>query len=131
MSSQENRVLFPEKIVHPRRRDIFLHGIKTTRLIMSLLGDPRVALWRKVGFFLSVAVLIAVLAFPDALEEIGLSIVFPLVGTILGIPLDAGFDWLAVALLVVSFLRIFPAYIVSEHYSRLFLHQQPAHTARI
>jgi hypothetical protein len=99
-------------------------------LITALLGDSRVALWRKIGFFLLIAFLIVILAFPDIIDEIGLSVILPLIGTILGIPLDAGFDWLVFALLVVSFLRIFPAHIVAEHYSRLFLHQQPVQTVR-
>ena len=75
---------------------------------------------RKVLFFVIILALLAVLFFPDTIDEIGLSVVLPFVGTILGIPLDAGLDWGTFALLSVSLLRIFPAEIVSEHYQRLF-----------
>jgi hypothetical protein len=44
----------------------------------------------------------------------------PLVGTVLGIPLDAGFDWIALSLVSINLLRIFPADIVSEHYQDIF-----------
>jgi len=94
--------------------------VKTGRLIGALFKDRRVSIVRKVAFFVVILALLALLAFPDTIDEIGLSFVLPLVGTILGIPLDAGFDWIAFALLSVSLLRIFPAEIVSEHYQRLF-----------
>jgi hypothetical protein len=39
---------------------------------------------------------------------------------VLGVPLDAGFDWVAFALAVVSLLRFFPAELVAEHYQQIF-----------
>jgi len=39
---------------------------------------------------------------------------------LLGVPLDAGFDWVAFALVVVTLLRFFPAEILAEHYRRIF-----------
>ena len=39
---------------------------------------------------------------------------------LLGVPLDAGFDWLAFALAVVTLFRFFPAELVAEHYRRIF-----------
>src|SRR5260370_4893229 len=68
----------------------------------------------------SIGALLIVLLFPDALNEVVLSTVFPLVGTVLGVPLDAGFDWVAFALAAVSLLRFFPAHLVAEHYRRIF-----------
>ena len=44
----------------------------------------------------------------------------PLVGTVLGVPIDAGFDWVAFALVSISLLRFFPAPLVAEHYDRIF-----------
>ncbi len=120
MIQQTNDSALPRTITRPRRRDIFFHFVKTGRLIGALFKDRRVSIVRKVSFFVVILALLAFLAFPDAIDEIGLSFVLPLVGTILGIPLDAGFDWIAFALLSVSLLRIFPAEIVSEHYQRLF-----------
>src|SRR5437660_9041108 len=104
----------------PRRIDVFLHGAKTFKLIGELITDRRVALWRKALFFGSLGALLIVLLFPDALNELVLSTILPLVGTVLGVPLDAGIDWLGFALVVVSLLRFFPADLVAEHYRQIF-----------
>lgn len=104
----------------PKRIHIFMHVIKTGKLIRALLTDRRIPFWRKAFFFGSVAALLFVLLFPDALNEAVLSTILPLAGTMLGIPLDAGFDWAAFALVVVSLLRFFPAEILFEHYRQVF-----------
>lgn len=120
MVQQTTHTDLPRAIVRPRRRDIFFHLIKTGRLIGALSKDRRVPIVRKVLFFVIILTFLAVLFFPDTIEEIGLSFALPLVGTVLGVPLDAGFDWITFALISVSLLRIFPAEIVSEHYQNLF-----------
>ena len=104
----------------PRRLDIFFHLGKTFRLIGELLTDPRIRLWRKALFFASIGGLLVILLYPDVLGEFVMSTVLPIVGTILGIPLDAGFDWIAFALAIVSLLRFFPAELVAEHYRQVF-----------
>jgi hypothetical protein len=111
---------FGRQHTHPKRIDIFLHVIKTGKLIGALLTDRRIPIWRKALFFGSIAGLLFVLLFPDALNEAVLSTVLPLAGTVLGIPLDAGFDWVAFALVVVTLLRFFPPEILAEHYRRIF-----------
>ncbi|HEV2581975.1 MAG TPA: hypothetical protein VGT44_14060, partial [Ktedonobacteraceae bacterium] len=68
----------------------------------------------------SIAGLLVILFFPDVLGEFVLSAVVPLAGTVLGIPIDAGFDWIAFALAIVSLLRFFPAELVAEHYRYVF-----------
>jgi hypothetical protein len=120
MLQQTTNATHPRTITHPKRRDIFFHFIKTGRLVTALTKDRRISIVRKVSFFGIILALLAILLFPDALDEFVLSVALPFVGTILGIPLDAGFDWIAFALASVSLLRIFPAEIVSEHYQRLF-----------
>jgi len=112
--------VFNGKRARPRRFDIFLHAAKTGKLITALMVDRRVPVWRKALFFGSIGALLIVLLFPDALGEVVLSTVFPIVGTVLGLPLDAGFDWVAFALAVVSLLRFFPADLVAEHYRKRF-----------
>jgi hypothetical protein len=107
-------------LARPKRFDVFFHAIKTFKLIGSLLTDSRVPIVRKVFFLGSIGALLAVLVFPDAFNEVVMSTVLPLVGTVLGVPLDAGFDWVAFSLVVVSLLRFFPAEIVSEHYRSIF-----------
>ena len=109
--------------VRPRRIDVFLHGFKTFKLIGALMTDGRVALWRKVFFFGSIAGLLVILLFPDALNEFVLTAILPLVGTVAGVPIDAGMDWVGFALVVVSLLRFFPADLVAEHYMQIFKHQ--------
>ena len=104
----------------PRRLDIFLHAGRTVKLIGALLGDRRIPLWRKVAFFGSIGALLFVLLFPDVLNEFVMSTVLPLVGTVLGVPIDAGFDWVAFSMVVVSLLRFFPAELVAEHYRYIF-----------
>jgi uncharacterized membrane protein len=99
---------------------VFLHGFKTFKLIGSLLADPRIALWRKVFFFGSIAGLLVILLFPDLINEFVLTTILPLVGTAFGLPLDAGIDWVGFALVVVSLLRFFPAELVAEHYRQIF-----------
>ncbi|HLI69171.1 MAG TPA: hypothetical protein VKV19_05380 [Ktedonobacteraceae bacterium] len=108
------------KVSRPKGRDIFFHAIKTGRLIGALSRDRRISIFRKVLFFGLVLGLLIILLFPDILDETFLSIVLPLLGTILGVPLDIGFDWVAFALAVIALLHIFPAEIVGEHYQRLF-----------
>jgi|SRR5579863_7415943 len=104
----------------PRRWDVFFHAGKTFRLIGSLVTDRRIAFWRKGLFFLSIAALLTLLLFPDIFNEFVLSVVLPVVGTVLGVPLDAGFDWIAFALVIVSLLRFFPAELVTEHYRQIY-----------
>jgi len=110
----------PRLLSHPKRRDLFLHGGKTFKFIGALVADPRIPLWRKALFFGSIAALLLVLLFPDAINETIMSTALPLVGTVLGVPIDAGFDWVAFALVSVSLLRFFPAPLVAEHYDRIF-----------
>ena len=107
-------------LLQPKRLDMLLHAGKSLKLVGSLIIDRRVALWRKAFFFASIALLLVLLFFPDALGEFVLSTVLPLVGTVLGVPLDAGFDWVAFALAIVSLLRFFPPELVSEHYRTIF-----------
>src|SRR5258708_28376054 len=82
--------VFTGKRTRPRRFDIFWHAAKTGRLIKALTTDRPVPFWRKALFFRSIGAFLLVLLFPDALIEVGLRTPIPLVGTVLGVPLDAG-----------------------------------------
>ena len=108
----------------PSKFAMFFHGFKTLNLIRELLIDERVPLARKAFFLVPVLGLILILIFPDALNEAFLSTVLPIIGTILGIPIDAGFDWVAFALAVMALLQIFPKEVVAEHYQDIFHHEQ-------
>jgi hypothetical protein len=109
-----------KKIAHPKRLDIFFHGLKTAKLVKALMADRRISIARK-GFFISTIIaFLIILLFPDAIGETFLSVVLPFIGTLLGIPIDVGFDWIAFALIAVNLLRLFPKEILSEHYGRIF-----------
>ena len=106
--------------VQPKRSELFFHLIKTFHLLGALLTDRRVPFFRKLAFLGLIAFFIAILFFPDLLSEAFLSTILPVIGTVLGVPIDAGVDWMAFALLLVNFMRFFPDDIVSEHYQRIF-----------
>jgi len=120
MQEQTTSSQWPEKLARPSRFTLFLHIIKTFKLIGALLKDRRIPVIRKILFFGSILFLLVLLLFPDLFGEVVLSFVLPLVGTVLGVPIDAGFDWVVFAIAVVSLLRVFPAEMVSEHYKRIF-----------
>nr|BBH89982.1 hypothetical protein KTC_47330 [Thermosporothrix sp. COM3] len=106
---------------YPKRIEIFLHLIKTGKLLKRLFTDSRIHPGRKISFLVSVVGLaVILLALP--LGEFALGTLLPIIGIVLGVPLDTGVDWLTFAMLVVSLLRIFPQEIVSEHYQDLFHH---------
>ena len=106
--------------VQPRRRDVFFHIGKTLKLIGGLMTDRRIALWRKLLFVGSIVGLLALLFFPDLFSEAVLSTVLPIIGTIAGVPIDAGFDWAAFALVAVNLFKFFPAELVAEYYRNIF-----------
>jgi hypothetical protein len=108
------------KIAHPKRLDIFFHGLKTAKLVKALMTDGRIPIVKKGLFVGSIVAFLVILLFPDAINETIMSTVLPLIGTVLGVPVDAGFDWIAFALVGVSLLRFFPKEILSEHYGRIF-----------
>ena len=117
---QEQTSPYPETLIHPRMFDVFFHLMKTVKLIRALLTDQRVPLLRKIGFVGSIIFLLVLLIFPDIFGEFVSSTLLPLIGTLLGVPIDAGFDWLAFALALVGLLRVFPAELVAEHYRHIF-----------
>jgi hypothetical protein len=120
MQEQTSSSQLPEKLARPNGFALFIHLIKTLKLIGALLNDRRIPFIRKILFFGSILFLLALLLFPDAFGEVFLTVVLPVLGTILGVPLDAGFDWIVFAIAIVGLLRVFPAEMVSEHYQRIF-----------
>jgi hypothetical protein len=108
------------KFAHPRRVDIFFHAFKTLKLIRALTLDRRVPLSRKILFFGTLGGFLIILLFPDLIGETILSAVLPVVGTVIGVPIDTGFDWMAFAFVAINLLRYFPAELVADHYSDIF-----------
>lgn len=114
------RDYYMQQPARPGRFEIFFHLFKTVKLIKALVFDRRVSLWRKAFFFSAIGALLFLLLFPDLLNETVMSTVLPLAGSVLGVPLDAGFDWLAFAIAVVTLFHFFPPELVAEHYRRIF-----------
>jgi hypothetical protein len=106
--------------IQPSRWKIFLHAGKTFKLIGGLMTDRRVSLWRKVLFVGSIGGLLLLLFFPDLFGEAFLSAVFPLIGTVAGVPIDAGFDWMAFAMVAINLFKFFPTELVAEYYQNIF-----------
>jgi hypothetical protein len=100
--------------------DVLFHLVKTGKLITALLTDQRVPLLRKLCFLGSIGFLLVLLIFPDIFGEFVTSTLLPFIGTLLGIPIDASFDWFAFVLAFMGLLRVFPPELVAEHYRRIF-----------
>lgn len=109
-----------------KRRQILFHPVRSLRFVRALMLDRRISLARKAVFVLLVSTMLLLLLFPDIIEESILSTVMPVLGTILGIPLDVGFNWAAFAVVSVYLLRLFPADVVHEIYSAQILRQPGA-----
>ena len=109
--SAKSRPEFSEAFWHPRR---------TFKFMMALLTDPRISISRKALFIIGIGVILSLLFPPNALTEFILSIVIPLVGAIVGVSLDIGYDWTAIILLFPILFYIFPDHIRAEHYQRIF-----------
>ena len=104
-----------------KRRHIFFHPIRSCNFVGALMCDQRISRARKVAFVVVTLTVVALMLFPSLVEETFLSAILPILGTILGIPLDLSFNWAALALLSVTLLRIFPSEVVDEHYSTYIL----------
>jgi hypothetical protein len=102
-----------------KRREVFFHPVRSVCFIKALMLDPRIHASRKVVFVTLIMAMLAVMLFPGVIEESVLSAVLPVLGSILGIPLDLTLNWTSFALLSVTLLRVFPSQIVNEHYLAL------------
>jgi hypothetical protein len=108
----------------PGALTLICHIPSSLRLQWALLRDPRISEVRKLLYLTILAMLLLFLLLPDALGEALSALVLPIIGLFTGVPLDAAFDWVALMLLAVNLLRLFPTPIVVEHYQRLFRHRR-------
>lgn len=104
----------------PRRRDIFLHMIKSVRLVGAMLKDERVSLLRKGAYLGGIAILLVLLLFPELVAD-GATLLTPLFSLVgVEIPAEGSLDWLALAFASFSLLSLFPKEILGEHYEQIF-----------
>jgi len=98
---------------------MLLHLGKTFALTGAVLSDRRVHWLPKFAFVGLIVVLIAGLIFPEIAVDVIAAI--PTAGLdLLGIPAEAGFDWVIFGVAAFNLLKLFPADIVGEHYNRFF-----------
>lgn len=108
---------------------LIFHVRKTVALTGAVLQDARVSLFSKSLYVGCIGALLAALFFPEAVGDLLAFFGLPGVGGIadmLGIPAEAGFDWIAFAVAAYNLLRLFPSDIVGEHYDRLFRSRRAA-----
>jgi len=104
----------------PKKRDVFFHSIKLTKLVGAVLKDRRVSVLRKGAYLGIVGLLLGALLFPEVFADV-VTLITPLLPLeALEIPTDAAVDWVAFAVASFSLLKLFPKEIVGEHYDRLF-----------
>ena len=112
-----------------KRRQVFLHPVRSVNFLRALMVDRRIPLPKKALFVAMSCTMLALLLFPDVISETILSMILPVLGSILGIPVDIGLDWAAFAILSVNLLRVFPADIVNEHYTAQVLNPKKIESA--
>ena len=104
----------------PDRSEAFWHPGKTFKFVGTLLADPRISIFQKALFIIGIGAILSLLFVPDTVAEIILSIAAPIIGTIVGVPLDIGAEWTAIILLLPVLFHIFPDHIKAEHYQHIF-----------
>ena len=97
----------------------------TVKLVNSLMRDQRIAPARKVLFGLSLAAVIGAMLFPELIADGFMASILPFISGIIGVPIEAGFDWLTFIMLLPILLRIFPSDIMEEHYLLVFKGKKP------
>lgn len=110
--------------IHPHASELLLHPFKTLYFVTFLLTDRRVSFFRKLAFLGPLALLIFAVLLPESLIAGAMGLLLPLVGLALNIPIDAGLDWILVALAAKALLRVFPAHVVYDYHAQLF-HRPP------
>ena len=110
----------PPAGVLPPLPEMLGHPLRSLKFVGALLADRRVHSLRKLAFVVPLAVLLGALIAPETLLGALASVLAPIIGTVLSIPVDAAVDWVVVGLLGYGLLRVFPAEILREHHLRIF-----------
>lgn len=90
------------------------------------MRDSRVQILPKALFIGSVVFILAALFTPEALAE--LVAVVPGLGDILALgflPVDGVIDWMALGLLALNLMKMFPQDIVNEHFDNIVAKKKP------
>lgn len=107
------------KAVPLGRFTMLLHARKTIQLVQAVLADRRVPALRKGLFLWTLALLLGLLLIPDAGSALA-SLLIPVLGPLVDLPVDAAFDWSVAIALAPWLLRLLPADIIAEHQAEIF-----------
>lgn len=99
---------------------MIFHWRKTIGLTNAVLRDSRVHWLPKFAFVGAIGALLMALFFPEAAADILAFAPTLGIGDALGVPVEAGIDWVAFSVAAFNLLKLFPAEVVGEHYDRLF-----------
>ncbi|HEX8731857.1 MAG TPA: hypothetical protein VF725_07320 [Ktedonobacterales bacterium] len=102
------------------------HLPRTLKVAGRVLRDSRVQFVPKALFIGSIAFVLAALITPEALAE--LVAVVPGLGDILALgflPVDGTIDWIALGLLALNLMKMFPQDIVNEHFDNIVAKGKP------
>ena len=102
------------------------HLPRTLKVAGKVLTDSRVQLLPKALFIGSVAFVLAALLTPEALAEF--IAVVPGLGDILALgflPVDGVVDWMALGILALNLMKMFPQNIVNEHFDEVVAKGKP------
>lgn len=102
------------------------HLPRTLKVAGRVLRDSRVQFLPKALFIGSIAFILAALITPEALAE--LVAVIPGLGDVLALgflPVDGAIDWMALGLLALNLMKMFPQEIVNEHFDNIVTKGKP------
>ena len=102
------------------------HLPRTLKVAGAVLGDSRVQFLPKALFIGSVVFVLAGLLGFDGLTEIVALV--PGLGDVLAlgfVPVDGAIDWMALGLLALNLMKMFPQEIVNEHFDTIVAKSKP------
>jgi hypothetical protein len=105
----------------------FAHLPRTLKVAGKTLQDSRVSVLPKMLFIGSVVFVLAALLTPEALAEF--VAVVPGLGDILALgflPVDGAIDWMALGIVALNLMKLFPQEIVNEHFDNATAKSKPS-----
>lgn len=102
------------------------HLPRTLKVAGAVMGDSRVQFLPKAMFIGSIVFVLAALLTPEALAEF--IAVVPGLGDVLALgflPVDGAIDWMALGLLAMNLMKMFPQEIVNEHFDTIVAKSKP------
>jgi hypothetical protein len=104
-----------------------VHLPRVFKVAGNVLKDARVSMGSKLMFVTGIAALLLALLAPETFVDVivaipGATAVLDLVG----IPLEAAGDWIAIGLAAFNLMKMFPQDVVNEHYDNVMQGAKPS-----